>query len=32
MDIDAFRERVAGTAHRLPAVDPAEVRTRVPER
>jgi hypothetical protein len=31
MDIDAFRARVAGTPLHLPRVDPADVRTRVPE-
>ena len=31
MDIDTFRGRVAGSAVRLPPVDPTEVRTRVPE-
>ena len=31
IDIDTFRERVSGTTLRLPAIDPAEMRTRAPE-
>lgn len=31
IDIDTFRERVAGTALRLPPIDPSDLRSRVPE-